>query len=169
MTNLHTRRDFIRSVTSPLIITSAALGDARTPAASRRVTLGFIGVGTRGGDGLLTEFLKLSACQCVAVCDPFRDRREGWARKVDAKYGEKTRVASYKSCAAYQDFRELLARRDIDGVAIATPDHWHVPIAIAAIKAGKGSLSFRLSDELPLEAIGKVIRRAMEPPDATGG
>jgi predicted dehydrogenase len=82
-------------------------------------------------------FLPLAACQCVATCDPFRDRREKRAREIDQFYAARSGTASYKSCAAYNDFRELLARKDIDAVAIATPDHWHVPIALAAVRAGK--------------------------------
>jgi hypothetical protein len=131
------RRDLFRGAVAPLIITSTALGRGKVPPASDRVTIGFIGVGVRGGDGLLVNNLKLPEAQCVATCDPFKDRREKWAHKIDARYAELKGVGTYKSCATYNDFRELLARTDLDAVAIATPDHWHVPIAIAAVKAGK--------------------------------
>lgn len=121
-----TRRQFIKTaagtIAAPYIITSTALDNSTTLPASRRVTLGHIGVGGQGS-GLLRNFLRLKDCQSVAVCDPFKSRRDKWANQI--------------GCAAYNDFRELLARDDIDAVVIATPDHWHVPIAVAAAKAGK--------------------------------
>jgi hypothetical protein len=122
---------------APLVITSRALGGNGVPPASDRIAIAFIGVGTRGGDGLVKHFTKLPECQCVATCDPFKDRREHWASYIDGVYGERDGKASHKSCATYSDLRELLRRKDIDAVAIATPDHWHVPAAIAAVKAGK--------------------------------
>jgi len=73
----------------------------------------------------------------VAVCDVFRDRREAQAKAVENHYASQKEKGSYRGCRAYVDFREVLAREDIDAVVIATPDHWHVPIALAAIRAGK--------------------------------
>lgn len=106
----------------PLVISSTALGDDKTPAASERVTLGHIGVGGRGR-GLFRGFMNCKGAQSVAVADAYEDRRNACAKLCGGK--------------AYQDFRELLARTDIDAVVVATPDHWHVPIAIAAARAGK--------------------------------
>lgn len=114
-----------------------AAGAAIPASANDRVNVGFIGVGGRGGDGLIRDFLKHADCQCVAVCDPFGDRREKRAGQIDGHYAKKSGAGSYKSVDKYNDFRELLQRRDIDAVAIATPDHWHVPILIAAARAGK--------------------------------
>jgi predicted dehydrogenase len=88
-----------------------------------------IGVGGRGG-GLLGEFLSLPDVRSVAVCDCFRSRAEGAAAAVNQRYGG-------SGCQAYTDFREVLARDDIDGVVIATHDVWHVPLAIYAARAGK--------------------------------
>jgi len=122
---------------APYTITSKALGDATTPPASERVTLGHIGVGGRGGGLLGGGFLPQPDVQCVAVCDPFQLKRERWAQLVDQHYTSQAGGGTYKGCAAYNDFRELLARDDIDGVVIATHDGWHVPIAIAAARAGK--------------------------------
>ena len=120
------RRRFLKgaaaAVVAPYVITSTALGTAEKPPASDRITLGHIGVGGRGG-GLLSGFLKCKDAQSVAVADAYADNRERWAQAINGK--------------AYADFRELLARADIDAVVVATPDHWHVPIAIAAAKAGK--------------------------------
>jgi len=135
------RRDFLSFITTaaaaPAVMAGAARGLRAAPPPSDRITMGFIGVGVRGGDGLVTQFLKLADCQCVATCDPFKWRREAWAKRIDATYAERAGADSYHSCDTYDDFRELLQRKDIDAVGIATPDHWHVPIALAAIAAGK--------------------------------
>jgi glucose-fructose oxidoreductase len=107
---------------APYVITSTALGTADTPPASQRVVLGHIGVGNQGG-GLFRAFQQCKAAQSVAVADAYKDRRQAYARMIKGK--------------AYADFRDLLARDDIDAVIVATPDHWHVPIAIAAARANK--------------------------------
>ena len=134
------RRSFIRAaggtIAFPYIISSSALGKSNLPAASERVTVGHIGVGSQGG-GLLSAFLGTDTCQSIAVCDVYRDRRAQKKIVVDQRYADKTQLPDYKACTAYEDFRDLLARDDIDAVVIATPDHWHVPIAMAAVRAGK--------------------------------
>lgn len=120
--------------------------------ASDRINVGFIGAGTRGGDGLIKMFLPLSDCRCAAVCDTFRDRRERRTGQIDEYYRT-------KGCTAIADFRELLARKDIDAVAIATPDHWHALIAIAAARAGK---DIYLEKPLALTVEqGKAVRAAV--------
>ncbi len=128
-----TRRSFLKrtaaGLAAPAVITSGAVGAA--PAPSDRIALGHIGVGGRGS-GLLNGFLGLRDCRCLAVADPFRDRRERAAARIDKRYGT-------KGAAACNDYRELLARDDIDGVVVATPDHWHVPVAMHAARAGKDS------------------------------
>ena len=135
------RRGFLKGAATgtalaPYVITSAALGAGDTPPASERVTLGHIGVGGQGG-GLLGGFLGLSQGQSLAVCDPIQQRRDGNAARVESHYASRSGKGSYKGCKAYNDFRELLARDDIDAVVIATPDHWHVPIALEAVRRGK--------------------------------
>ncbi len=105
--------------------------------ANDRIAVGFIGAGSRGGGGLIPDFVSHPDCQCLAICDTFRDRREQKAKQIDAEYAKRTRAGSYKSVAAYADFRELLQRKDLDAVVIATPDHWHVPLLAAAARAGK--------------------------------
>ncbi len=139
-----TRREFLRTTAAstvgatavPYVLTSTALGGQGRPPAGERVTIGFIGVGNRGGS-LMRYFLNLPDCQCVAVCDPFKSRREGQAQRIDKHYAKRVGSAQGKGCKAYRDFRDLIARDDIDAVVIATPDHWHVPTAIAAARAGK--------------------------------
>ena len=137
------RRQFLRqaagtaagAVGFPYVVSSSALGASGAVAASERVTVGHIGVGGQGG-GLLRGFLNVDACQSVAVCDCFATRRTGRAEIVNKHYAGKNARAN-KGCATYADFRELLARDDIDAVVVATPDHWHVPVALAAARAGK--------------------------------
>lgn len=117
----------------PSIIPARVLG---VHAPSKQITVGHIGVGGQGG-GLLGGFLSVPLGQCLAVCDPFKDRRERAAQRVEQTYAADRGSGTYRGCRTYSDFRELLACDDIDAVVIATPDHWHVPLALAAIRAGK--------------------------------
>jgi len=98
-------------------------------AASERITLGAIGVGPRGTYDL-RGILPLDNVQCVAVCDVQANRREAAKRLVDEHYRN-------RDCSTYVDFRELLGRRDVDAVLIATGDRWHAPASILAARAGK--------------------------------
>ncbi len=136
--HLFSRRSFLKAPATrpllfPTIVPSSVLG-ANPP--SKRVAVGHIGVGGQGS-GLMEGFLGLPQGQSVAVCDPIKERRDTAVRKVEQSYADKTGQAGYKGCKAYNDFRELIGRDDIDAVVIATPDHWHVPLAIAAVRAGK--------------------------------
>lgn len=114
----------------PYLVSPSALGKAGTVAASERITVGFIGTGDHGINMNLKSFLAQPDAQAVAVCDvdPVNLRK---ARDlVNARYDN-------ADCMTTQDWREIVARPDIDAVMISTPDHWHVPISIAAAKAGK--------------------------------
>jgi len=122
-----TRRRFLQtaaaaSIAVPTIIPKSALGDDANAPASERVTLGHIAVGGRG-TAVMRGFRSCRNAQSVAVADCFKDRVDHRAQLIGGK--------------GYQDFRDLLARKDIDAVAICSPDHWHVPLAVAAAKAGK--------------------------------
>jgi predicted dehydrogenase len=112
-----------------LIVPSAALGLNGTTAASERITFGAIGVGPRCTYDL-QGILPLADVRCVAVCDVQASRREAAKTLVDRHYGN-------QDCRAYRDFRELLGRRDVDAVLIATGDRWHAPASILAARAGK--------------------------------
>jgi len=90
----------------------------------------------RQSRGLLGTFLRHNT-QVVAVCDVDRTRREAARQVVESHNADKSGAASHSNCTVYSDFRELLARKDIDVVCIATPDHWHAIITIAALQAGK--------------------------------
>ena len=128
-----TRRDFLKTASAaiavPYIITSSALGDDETPPASDRIVMGGIGIGNmgRGDQG---AFLGRKDVQYVAVSDVRTGAREGAKKKVDDHYKN-------GDCQAYNDFRELLAREDLDAVHVATPDHWHAIMVIEACRSGK--------------------------------
>lgn len=128
--HLNSRRQFLGGViaaaVAPQFIASRALGEETSP--SRTIRLGHIGVGGQG-NGLLQNFLGVKGAKSVAIADPFQKRREAAGARVKANQGHDPKL--------YNDFRELLADESIDAVVIATPDHWHVPIGLAAVRAGK--------------------------------
>lgn len=133
------RRHFLKNTAAtlgtlafPTIVPSTVFGKQ---APSKRVHLGCIGVGGQG-TGLMNNALYNKQAQVVAVCDCFASRRQKALDKIKTVYTEQGRAAEAKA-TAYADFREMLAREDIDGVIIATPDHWHVPLSIYAVQAGK--------------------------------
>jgi predicted dehydrogenase len=132
-----TRRTFLQSTlaagVAPLLLPSRLWAAETKP--NDRVTFGFIGIGKQAR-GLMDGFLGKANVQVVAVCDVDTTRREEGKKRAEDFYAKKA-ATDYKGCAAYNDFRELLARKDIDAVVIATPDHWHAPIGIAACAAGK--------------------------------
>jgi len=89
------------------------------------------------GLGDMREVLGFKQAQIIAVCDVDSKRAESARKRVETHYGGDRPDGTYKGCSAYKDFRELVARDDIDAVMIATPDHWHALPAISAAKAGK--------------------------------
>lgn len=122
------RRGFLRAAgaaAAPLILPARVLGGDGSVAPSNRVAVGLIGCGGRMG-GVAAALAQVAGVQIRAVCDVFDPGRERFRQQFGLGPADSVR-----------DFRELLARGDIDAVAIATPDHWHVPISIAAVKAGK--------------------------------
>ena len=130
------RRDFIRSTTvaaAPFILPSHIWSAEVKP--NDRIGIGCIGMGTQGVS-LMDGFVSNKGTQVVAVCDVDTTRRETRRKRVEELYAKQT-GRDYKGCVGYNDFRELLARKDIDAVVIATPDHWHAVIAVAACKAKK--------------------------------
>jgi predicted dehydrogenase len=126
------RREFLSSASAAAIVPASALGRGGAVAPSNRITLGFIGTGNMG-QGDMKNFLPSPDAQIVAVCDSIRWRREQAQHLADTAYQKQI-------CKAYRDFRELLARTDIDAVSIATLDSWHVLHALAAVRAGKDIL-----------------------------
>ncbi|HOT52211.1 MAG TPA: Gfo/Idh/MocA family oxidoreductase, partial [Candidatus Hydrogenedentes bacterium] len=131
-----TRRAFLNAAMGaaaassfPYIVPARALGLEGHVSPSNRIAVGCIGNGPQG-NGVMGNFLRNENARVVAVCDVNAQRREAAQNIVNGHYGD-------HGCAAYGDFRVLLARDDIDAVLIATPDHWHVPHAVAAAHAGK--------------------------------
>jgi predicted dehydrogenase len=131
-----TRREFLKrsiavagAVALPAIIPGKALGRDGAVAPSQRIVLGVIGIGPRMTYDL-GGVLPKTDVRCVAICDVQASRRDAGKRLVDGHYGN-------KDCVLYRDFRELLARPDIDAVMIGTGDRWHALASIRAAKAGK--------------------------------
>lgn len=114
---------------APMIIPASALGLAGATPPSDRITLGGLGIGSRGGR-VLQSFLAQSDLQFLAICDVRNERREAIKSIADKKYGN-------SDCAMYSDQNELWARKDIDAVLIATGDRWHAPLSIMTGSAGK--------------------------------
>lgn len=135
-TRIMDRRSFFKvgaagaaSLILPNIITSSALGANGRASAGNRIIVGAIGVGYMGRNNL-GGFLNHPDVQVVAVCDVVYETLKRAKDQVDAKYKN-------KDCATYVDYRELIARDDIDVVMCATTDHWHAQVSIDAMKAGK--------------------------------
>ncbi len=135
------RRHFIKKSASAIGIAFGApyfvpVSLSGKTAPSNRITIGCIGVG-RMGFGNLRDILRFDEVQVTAVCDVDSWRLENARTHVEKHYAEKSKTGNYQGCTEYNDFRNLLARPDIDAVMICTPDHWHALPAIQAAQAGK--------------------------------
>lgn len=138
----------------PTIVPSSVFGEN---APSNRITIGMIGLGRQGfGQNLqganltaigarIPGVLETAEAQVIAVCDTDSWRMNKAREAVEKYYAQKTTSGNFKGCAVFADFRELIARKDIDAVMISTPDYWHVPMGIMAARAGK-----HISCEKPL-------------------
>jgi hypothetical protein len=138
-----TRRKFLGhtaalsgTIAMPGIIPSSVWGANGNETPNNRITIGLIGKGIMG-NGHLRRLVGDPKVQVLAVCDVDRLRREDGKRLVEETYAAKRSTGTYSGCTAYNDYRELLSRDDIDAVVIVTPDHWHTLISIDAVKAGK--------------------------------
>ena len=143
------RRDFLKyvgGVAAFNIVPRYALGgDANIPP-SEKLNIACIGVGDQG-TRVMAEYLKMPEVQIVAVCDVNQSGkypgnqikgREPARQAVEKFYAEQSPTGAYKGCAAYNDFREMLAKqKDFDAVLVATPDHSHAVVSMAAMQAGK--------------------------------
>lgn len=126
------RRTFIRNtgwiaggtIVVPTIIPSCVKG------ANDKINLAMIGTGDHGITWNLAAYLKLNNCKVIAACDVDSERALKAKTMIDSRYKN-------QDCKTFSDFREVLARKDVDAVQISTPDHWHVPISVLAIQAGK--------------------------------
>lgn len=135
---------------APMFLPSSVFG-ANAP--SKRITVGMIGMGRQAFQFNLKPFLTSEVTRVVAVCDTDVWRLEKAKKAVDRHYEN-------QDCAALRDWREVVARPDIDAVMVSTPDHWHVPISLAAVRAGK-----HVSCEKPLTlsiAEGRLLADAVK-------
>jgi predicted dehydrogenase len=131
------RRQFLRKAAGasiavagfPYIVPSSALGGAGNVAASNRIVMGCIGVGSQGG-GNMRGFLGKKEVQVVAVCDVDKGHRDKAKKTVDDRYKN-------NDCKAYLDFREVVERKDIDALSLGLPDQWHSIPAVMGARAGK--------------------------------
>ncbi len=145
ISRLFSRRTFLQRAVAgastvfaaPLIVPSSVFGADGAVAPSNRITVGFIGTGRQATYANIPGFLREPDAQCVAVCDVDSWRMENARKTIEDSYAKKTPSGGFKGCATFRDWRELLARKDIDAVMISTPDHWHVPMAVTALRAGK--------------------------------
>ena len=146
------RRQFLRRsalaaavVSTPTLIPASALGRDGFTAPSERVAMGFIGLGGQGAGHLLGGawtyvqggYIARDDVQVQAVCDVRKERRDSAQQRCNDIYAKKLGQAGYNGVRAYNDFREVLARPDIDAVLIAVPYHWAAPLSIMAMQAGK--------------------------------
>ena len=135
-----TRRQFLaRSgglLAAPALIPAGALGKDGSTAPSNRIAVGCIGVRNMGTNHLRT-LLGNKGVQVVAICDVDKDNRKRALDRVAAKYAEQVKKGTFEAAEGINDYRELLTRDDVDAVVIATPDHTHALISIAAMRAGK--------------------------------
>jgi hypothetical protein len=139
----HSRRQFLGQAAAlaaggfllPQFVPSAALGRGGTPP-SERVNLALIGCGDRGTFEASCA-ARSESCQFIAACDPWDHKTEKAQQLFQKIAAERRGKGTFHGCDRYRDFRDVLARPDVDGVYIATGDYWHVPITIAAARAGK--------------------------------
>jgi len=150
---LVSRRHFLRqtatvlgaAVAAPTIIPASALGRNGLVPPSERLTMGFVGLGGQGSGHLFGGawtyvaggYLGRKEIQVLATCDVWQNKRDSACKRVNDAYAERYGDANYKACVAYDDFRHILDRDDIDIMFIATPPHWHGTMAIMAAEAGK--------------------------------
>jgi len=164
------RRAFLKntalaSASAPLVLGSGVWG-ASAPSPSERITMALIGVRNMGGNHLRT-LQGNDRVQILAVCDVDDNNLNAAKQSVLKAYAQRAKSGTFQGCDATKDFREVMARKDIDAVCIATPDHWHTLISLAAIRSGKDvycekplTLTIRegrvLSDEV--ERYGRVFQ-----------
>lgn len=133
------RRQFLTkaaTLSAFMIVPRFVLGGKGFIAPSDRITLGFIGTG-RQSTTLRKAFAAREGAQIVAASDVYRSKLDLFANEVNTFYAAKNSQSAYKGCDAYEDYQEILGRKDIDAVVIITPDHWHAVQATQAARAGK--------------------------------
>nr|WP_299415184.1 Gfo/Idh/MocA family oxidoreductase [uncultured Emticicia sp.] len=139
------RRDFVSKASlalgSFMIVPRHVLGGKKADgskylAPSDIISLGFIGTGKQGR-GLTSSFLNTNEVRIAALSEVYQAKAQLTLDRIKMQYEKNTQLGAFSEIPIYQDFRELLNRKDIDAVVIATPDHWHAAIAVRAAEAGK--------------------------------
>ena len=131
----HTSAAAVTAFAAPMIVPGSVLGAGSNTPPSERITIGFIGTGKMAHDYHLSTLSGFKDVQCLAVCDVDATRRTHAKKYLEDRYAKDGRAA--KGIDAGDDFREIIARKDIDAVVIATPDHWHAIPIIEACMARK--------------------------------
>ncbi|MBS1500944.1 MAG: Gfo/Idh/MocA family oxidoreductase [Bacteroidetes bacterium] len=134
-----TRRQFIgkaAAMSAFVIVPRFVLGGQGYTPPSDLITIGHIGTGKQAF-GLKDSFLKTGEAKIIAAADVYGSKLKQFALEVNQYYGAQTSQSQYAGCTTYNDFREILSRKDIDAVVIATPDHWHAACAVLAARGGK--------------------------------
>ena len=147
------------AVTLPYFVPASVFAGAGS-APSERITLGFIGAGKQSKH-LMKSFLNSPGTHVVAACDVDKLKLSRGKKIVEDHYARKS-GGTYKGCDTYGDFRDVLARDDIDAVVISTPDHWHAIMVIQSAEAGKD-----IYCEKPLSQTIEEARRQRDLPAAT--
>jgi len=135
------RRDFVKNIAlggAGLTLGRSAWAEfsaVRSP--NERIQVALIGARNMGGRTHLPSLVGANECQLTAICDVDQNVLAEAVQKAETKYAEKEERPRFRGVRGYGDFREVMANDEIDAVLIATPDHWHVPLAKAAILAGK--------------------------------
>lgn len=138
---MFSRRSFLKAgaagIAAPWIVPASVLGADGSLPPSERINVANIGIGAMGSGHLQHVLANFKTVRLVAVCDVDAVRRDNAKAIAEARYAQSLGKGAYSGIAEYNDFREVLARKDVDAVLIATPDHWHTPLTIAAAKAHK--------------------------------
>lgn len=133
------RRNFVRNTALAFagfsIVPRFVLGRGFT-APSDKINLGYIGLGKQGNI-LANKFLSNTQAQIVAGSEVWDTKRAFFKKNVEAMYAAQRNITSYNGVNTYLDYQEMLERKDIDAVVVATPDHWHSLQCVDAMKAGK--------------------------------
>lgn len=170
MKTVLSRRSFLKASlaasAAPLILPSRVLGADGGTSPNNRVTMGLIGCGAMGTADAI-HFHNTKQVQLLAFCDVDRAKRDQKKADYEKLYAKEAQQSGWKGLATYNDFRELLARTDLDVVIVATPEHWHAIPVVAAAKAGKDiycekPLSYNVRDGQAMVAAVRANKRILQ-------
>ena len=163
------RRSFLKGaalVSAPVLFSGCTMpAVVKIKGPNEKLNMAFIGLGIQGR-GLLGNFLNQDVT-VVAICDVDKTRREDGVKRVDDFYKEHPDKGTPGNCKCYGDFREVITRKDIDLVCVATPDHWHAYITVAAMRSGKDvycekPLTYNIHEALAVMQAAKKYNRILQ-------